>query len=334
MCEALPGRRCSTDTFKAYDRAKRALDALPENATGIQRGEALTAYNLAAADYAATFAKQNPALHAAATRIRDEQVALMPTKPAINEAGHKEYERLAKARHRLASVLTAARDAELAGNASYETTQVVYEAALFDVQQAEKDFRRVAWHHYDITEPAQSELVAAMESGDEERLAEAKALFYLSQHRTWPQDADERAREALATGDQARIDAAYRERDAAHDALARMPQLIERAYPHTVLGRERPGGTMPPAPWVGQGRPVDPCDTPQVRYLCEGGCDRVRWDRTTGAITVRNPNQATVNRLWAYGYHTEPGTDPATLRIARGPVVSERRRLPSLAEVS
>lgn len=330
MCEALPGRRCSNDAFAAYNTAKRRYETLPADTRGLERANAAIDYQLAAADYAATFPKQNPGLHAAATRLRDEQVALMPTKPAVNEPGHKEYERLAKARHRLASVTTAAYDAERAGTAKYETTQALFESAVFEVAQAEGAFRKVAWTHYDVTTPAQDELVAAMDSGDDARIRDAKALFYLTQHHTWPQDATERVRASHSMNDYKEIDAAYAERDLAHGALARVPGLIERTYPHSTLTREQPGQTMQPATWVGRGRDVDPCDTAQVRYLCEGGSSGVKWHNEARTIVVRRPNQATMNRLWAYGFHTESAADPNVILVARAPVVSERSQSPAL----
>ena len=279
--------------------------------------------------YASTFKKQNPALHDAAEHIRDEQVALMPTKPAKGDPGYQEWRALAQARDRLAAVQTATWQAEMQGTARYETTQGMYEEAVFKVAQAEGEFRKVAWTHYDTTLAAQDELVDAMEDGDPRRVEEAKAVFYLSQHHAWPEQAQKRYRAALASNEEAAIDAAWHERDLASHAVSQMPRLAQKAYPHTVLTRPVRGRDLPAAPWVGgRTRPLTACDTAQVRYLVEGASSSTKWDRVSGTVQIKDASQDALKRLWAYGYYTEVDTASRSVTVTTAPALSERAHLP------
>src|SRR5690606_12949050 len=108
MCKARPGRRCTDGTYKALAKARAELEALGEDARAIDLARARNKVRLAEADYAATFKDINPRLYAAACQIRDEQVALMPPKPTKGDVGYEQWKELARARHELASALTAA----------------------------------------------------------------------------------------------------------------------------------------------------------------------------------------------------------------------------------
>ena len=333
MCKALPGKRCQNAAFTTYQKAQEALAAAKESGRGLAIGQAMNELAIATAAYAATFKSKNPELHHASGLIRDEQVALMPTKPAEGEAGRQEWVALAQARDRLAAVQTATWQAEIQGAARFETTQGMYEEAVFKVAQAEGEFRKVAWAQCDTTFAAQDELVDAMEDGDPRRIEQAKAVFYLSQHHAWPEEAQARYRAALASNDESTIDAAWNERALAGHAVAQMPRLAQRAYPHTVLTRPMPGKDFPAAPWVGgRTRGLTACDTAQVRYLVEGASSSTKWERDSASVTVRDASQDALRRLWAYGYYTEVDTSTRTVTVTSAPLLSEHAYLPAAAQ--
>lgn len=321
MCQAKPGRRCKADTFKRLEVARARYTNPPERLRGLELGKAKVEFMLASADCAATFKEQNPELHAAANRIRDEQVALMPIKPAPDSPGHTEYLALAGARDRLATALTATHHAELS-KTDVELAQMIYEDAVADVRASEMAFRAAAWWQYDIAGAAQAELRQAEAHGDADATEKARAVRYLVGHPSWPGDVDLRARAARATGDRALIDAVARERALAAHASAQVVRLAQAVSPHEVLER---GVVVPPAPWTGRGRPAGPTDTPVVRYLCHGTTQNVRWSVKEACVFVTMSDKVAQQRLWAYGFHTVETSYPGVIRVVRAPDLTAYR---------
>lgn len=316
MCQALPGPRCSHDTFNAMKAAEAAYEAAPPGT--LERGAAVNALRLAKADYAATFKRSNPDLYEAARQVRREQVALMPNKPALNEPGLTEWNTLAHARHRLASVVTALYDDELQGKVSYDTTQGLYESAVMDVSKAEQAFKAVAWQQYDVEPLARDRLLEAQASGDQRRIRDAQAVYLLATDHTWPAQSQARYEAAHQLNDEKLLDKTWEEQAMVRYAQSELPKLARAASPHTSLVREGPGETMPPAPWVrNTPRAVGPQDAPQVRWLCEGGCSAVRFAPSMQAVLVRDPSPAVQRRLWAYGYLTSATGDPRVMQVSK-----------------